>query len=239
MAKKTYFFRHDMNAHQDPKVKAMMFVYGAEGYGWWWIILEIMAQEENGRISIVKKYDIPSLASSLPNCSADKCREFIDDCINEFELFNSDGERISSDRLDRDLDIAFKKSNNGKKAANARWAKNKKKETPTDVFSDDKEKPKTPEDLSKIKDKRCLIDDELFKTFYQQLKQHKDFQNMLWSHAESERDKCLDWLSANGKVKKDYKAFFRSWLRNNFGTSNQSTTESVIPRKKGQKPMVL
>lgn len=237
MSKKTYYFRHDMNAHHDPKVKAMMSVYGAEGYGWWWIILEVMAQEEGGRISIAKKYDIPSLATSLPNCSTDKCREFINDCITDFELFKTDGDKISSDRLDRDLEIAFKKSNNGRKASLARWGKKKEQVFSKEEIEAPKEiKPKET-DPAKIKSIQVLNDDKTFNVFVEQLKEHDDFKNLHDKHFQNERSKCLDWLSANGKAKKDYKAFFRSWLRNNFNAPTEQA--STIPAKKGQKPMVL
>ena len=199
-----------------------MSVYGAEGYGWFWIILEIMAQEENGRISVAKKYDIPSLASSLPNCSTDKCREFIDDCINEFELFKTDGNEISSNRLDRDLKFAFKKSENGTKAAYARWAKAKKKdEVP---FPEEEKKDVPPEKIKRI---QVLQDDKLFLLFAEQLRKQDDFKDFTDKYLQSERHKCLDWGAAKGVVKKDYKAFFRNWLRN-----NADPVAQVEPEKK-------
>jgi hypothetical protein len=236
MKKDVYYFDHDVNAHQDVKCKAMMSVYGAEGYGWWWILCELMRQEQGCQLSISRKFDIPSLASSLPNCSADKCREFIDACIEDFELLNTDGDFVWSKRLKGHYDRLEERREKRRNAANARWSKEKKKEKPDEVFSTE-EKPKEPEDPAKIKGIAVLNDDKLFDMFVEQLRKHDDFRNFGDKHFETERSKCLDWLSANGKAKKDYKAFFRSWLRSNYNAPTEQ--ESVIPRKKGQKPMVL
>ena len=242
MSKSTYWFKHDVNAHLDGKVKALMAVYGAEGYGYYWIIIELMRQEDGCKLSISRKFDIPSLAQSLPNCDKDKCKEFIDDCIEEFELFKTDGEFMWSDRLMESYEAQQSKSRKAQMAAYKKHGKDKhgnpiKKENPFDDMdttpADDK-----PEDPAKIKDKRVLNDDKLFDLLVERMKEHDDFKAVATNKFQSEREKCLDWLSANGKVKKDYKAFFRTWMRNNFNAPAQQT-QSSIPLKSGQKPMIL
>lgn len=222
--KDVYYFSHDANAHQDPKTKALMSVYGAEGYGWYWILIEIMRQQEGYRISIAKKYDIPSLSSSLPNCSADKCKEFVDDCIEEFELFSSDGKTFWSESLLKRMEKVDEIVEKRRNAANKRWGK--KKETPTDVFSDEeKEEPKVPEDPSKIKSIKVLNDDQVFNLFVEQLRKQDEFKNVTDSYFQAERNKMIDWLAANGKVKKDYKAFFRQWIRKDISDNPQAATK--------------
>jgi hypothetical protein len=59
--------------------------YGAEGYGWWWMLLELMREATDYKLKLAGKY----LSKEL---DADPVRlnKFIDDCINDFELFKAD-----------------------------------------------------------------------------------------------------------------------------------------------------
>lgn len=48
MAKETYYFNHDYNARNDDKILELRSKFGAEGYGIFWMIIETMAENENG-----------------------------------------------------------------------------------------------------------------------------------------------------------------------------------------------
>jgi len=48
MAKETFYFRHDYNARNDDKILELRSKFGAEGYGIFWMIIETMAENENG-----------------------------------------------------------------------------------------------------------------------------------------------------------------------------------------------
>ena len=50
MAKDTYYFSHDYNARNDEKILELRSEFGAEGYGVFWMIVETMAENENGGI---------------------------------------------------------------------------------------------------------------------------------------------------------------------------------------------
>lgn len=47
----SYFFDHDYNARNDDKILEMRSEYKAEGYGVFWMIVETMAENENGGIN--------------------------------------------------------------------------------------------------------------------------------------------------------------------------------------------
>ena len=51
MANQSYFFDHDYSARNDDKILEMRSVYKAEGYGIFWMILETMAENENGGVN--------------------------------------------------------------------------------------------------------------------------------------------------------------------------------------------
>ena len=48
MAKDSFWFKHDYNARNDEKVLELRSVYGAEGYGVFWMLVESMAETEIG-----------------------------------------------------------------------------------------------------------------------------------------------------------------------------------------------
>lgn len=124
MAKEAYYFSHDANARQDPKILAMTSVYGIEGYGRYWIIVEMLREQSDHTLELQAKYTFHALAMQM-QCKKEEAEEFIHDCINEFELFDSDGERFWANSLLRRMAIKEEISHKRKKAAEARWSKEK------------------------------------------------------------------------------------------------------------------
>lgn len=56
-------------------------------------------------------------------CKPDATEQYVKDCINEFELFESDGESFWSNSLLRRMAMKEEISQKRKKAAEARWGK--------------------------------------------------------------------------------------------------------------------
>lgn len=50
MAKDTFWFKHDYNARNDEKILELRSLHGAEAYGVYWMIVETMADNDNGGI---------------------------------------------------------------------------------------------------------------------------------------------------------------------------------------------
>ncbi len=144
--KDTYYFSHDCNARRDPKIIALRSVYGAEGYGWWWILLEILREQEDYRIDITKKFAYSSLATEM-GITRDRCQEFIESCLNEFELLQGDGVFIWSESMCRRMEKFEEKrkrmSERGKKGAaatNEKKAENTAQATETAGTSEENER---------------------------------------------------------------------------------------------------
>ncbi|WP_168198412.1 DUF4373 domain-containing protein [Crassaminicella thermophila] len=123
MAKDAYYFSHDSNARHDPKILAMRSVYGSEGYGWYWILIETFREQENYKLKITK-HVYNALAMQM-QCNAEQAQCYVNDCINEFELFETDGDFIWSNSLLKRMQNKEEKSEKARKAAQARWNKNK------------------------------------------------------------------------------------------------------------------
>jgi len=150
MSKDTYFFSHDSFARRDPKIMAMMSIYSSAGYGYYWILVEMMREQDGYKLNIDGKYSYKVIGTELDIADKD-AEEFVDDCVNEFGLFRiEDGHLISDSLLSRMKHLDDKREM-GRKSAKKRWDKhNKKKKPEKEVDSglpfEDEDAPKKPTD---------------------------------------------------------------------------------------------
>ena len=78
------FFSHDSDAFYDEKIVGMRADYGFESYGLWWFIIERMRKEQDFKLDYNKK--VFRSIKVLTGTTID-VEKFINDCINEYELF--------------------------------------------------------------------------------------------------------------------------------------------------------
>ncbi|MDD4987137.1 MAG: DUF4373 domain-containing protein, partial [Dehalococcoidales bacterium] len=128
MDKSAYWVRHDSNASQDPKIVQMRAVYGYEGYGWYWRLVETLRDEKEHKLTLDGKYAYHGFAKLLET-TPEKAGAFIEDCIGEFHLFSKNGDSFWSDSLIRRLKEFEEKREHyrsaGRKGATARWNQGK------------------------------------------------------------------------------------------------------------------
>lgn len=171
MAKKAHFFSHDLNARHDPKMTAMRGIYGAQGYGWFWLLIEMMAEANEYKLDMQSKYSFNAYAVQL-QCKKDEVESFISDCINEFELFDSDGVSFWSKTLQRRMQYRDKVSETRTNAANAKWEKQRNdanamhmhSKSKADVMQSDANETKQNEPINKTL-KNIVDSDECDETF--------------------------------------------------------------------------
>src|ERR1700749_486203 len=116
MANQSYFFDHDYSARNDDKILEMRSVYKAEGYGVYWMIVETMAENEDGGVNT-------SLIGGLSlgyGVAKDWLLEFIKYCI-EIKLFNENQGYIYSNRMLKHKERMQSYSDFGKIGADKRW----------------------------------------------------------------------------------------------------------------------
>jgi hypothetical protein len=120
MTKDARYFKHESTALYDPKIEAMMFKYGVEGYGRYWIVLEMMRNASHYRLEVD---DL--LWGSLANrfrCSPEQARHYVEDCTKLYRLFVLDQEHnflFSSSfllRMDKLEEIKEKRKQSGSMA---------------------------------------------------------------------------------------------------------------------------
>ena len=134
------FFSHDSDAFYDEKNVGMRADYGFESYGLWWFIIERMRKEQDFKLDYNKK--IFRSIKVLTGTTID-VEKFINDCINEYELFVLEKDKFYSKSFLNRMNLMIEKQQKrseqariaGKKSAEARKQKknNEINETVTDV----------------------------------------------------------------------------------------------------------
>lgn len=115
--KKTYYFQHDYNARNDPKLQSVMIKYGLAGIGAFWCIVE-MLYEQDGTLPITS---ISSIAYTL---HADE--EMLKNIVCKMDLFECNKKFFWSRSVRKRLGIINEISDIRRKAAERRWKSSKK-----------------------------------------------------------------------------------------------------------------
>lgn len=133
---KELWFPHNLNAHSDPKMQALLGEYGGVGYGVYWHIVELLHLNPTHKLPL-KKYMFSAIAKQMSANGKqmlgkikqevifpDEVQNFIKDCIDEYDLFLSDETHFWSNRVIRNIDkrtkIAETRSKSGKQGAIAK-----------------------------------------------------------------------------------------------------------------------
>lgn len=112
MAKDTYYFSHDVNASNDPKIIVMKELCGVISYAWWWILIEQLASQEEYKLPMdkitftglgiafgMKQNEANASSNEAKLSTAKQAEAYVNLLINECELLETDGEFFWSPSL--------------------------------------------------------------------------------------------------------------------------------------------
>ena len=112
MAKDTYYFSHDVNASNDPKIIVMKELCGVISYAWWWILIEQLAAQEEYKLPMDKitftglgiafgmnQNEAFASNNEAKLSTAKQAEAYVILLINECELLETDGEYFWSPSL--------------------------------------------------------------------------------------------------------------------------------------------
>ncbi len=172
MAKETFYFQHDYNARNDDKILELRANFGAEGYGVFWMLIETMAENDNGG---AKAGLLGGLSLGYGVAKA-RLLEIVNYCIEIGLLYEENGFYYSK-RLQTHKEFRKVLSENGSAGAAKRWggykgghshpnAKERKGkeniekaiffENDFAVFSDGTRQPLNDEQIKKLHTKRIM-----------------------------------------------------------------------------------
>ena len=114
MKKEAYYFSHDANAKDDPKILQLRMEMGWEGYGLFWALIELLRNESNYRMRTHCK----SIAFALQTQE-----DSIKKIIHDFDLFVVDGDYFWSESLLKRMELKGERSEKARESAKKRWNK--------------------------------------------------------------------------------------------------------------------
>jgi hypothetical protein len=114
-----HWFKHDMNASNDNKIRKLEFEHKLEGYAIFFKIVELL-MSNNGEI----EYNIKLICHNLRTTN----EELVYSTINNFGLFIVDNGYIYNERVSTQLYEITEKSKKNSENAKKRWNKEKSKQ---------------------------------------------------------------------------------------------------------------
>jgi hypothetical protein len=112
MKKEAYYFSHDANAKEDPKILQLRMEMGWEGYGLFWAIIEMLRNESDFRMRTHYK----GIAFALQTQE-----DSIKRLINDFDLFQLDEQYFWSESLLKRMELKEERSEKARESAKKRW----------------------------------------------------------------------------------------------------------------------
>lgn len=212
MINKSYYFQHDYNAANDEKILYLRSIYGMEGYGLYWYLIELMHQSPDSKL---KCKLINGIAYQL-NIDIDLLLSFYNNCI-EIELFVTDGNLYWSERVLSNKELQDEKrklkSFAGKKGMEKRWGitENNTVITENNKIKEKKEKEnKVKETKVKVSRQKLFsetefIDIETFKSAF--IGTQYEEANFAYYH-----EVIKNWSDSKGEKKLDWIATAKNWM---------------------------
>lgn len=127
--KKVYYFQHDYNPTNDPKIICLLGNYGGLGYGVYWRIIEMLHEEEIHKLPF-KIYIFEAIAKQML-ANAKQIEAIINDCI-KYELLEKNDTLFWSNRvlknIERQQEISIKRADSGRIGGKAKQMLSKTKQ---------------------------------------------------------------------------------------------------------------
>lgn len=190
--KTTNYFPHDHNARGDEKIINLRMIHGWKGYGLYWGIVEKLHESTNGELD--KNYTV--LAYDLREEES-----LIKSIIEEFALFNLNGETFTHHRVKENIEFRRSLSEAGRKGG----LKNTGSQAKASLKPSQSKKERKKE-INKVnkerKEKQSLSDEDFLKN----LKTTYD-----WVAFDTEMRKIDGWLSTHPERRKT-RQFIINWF---------------------------
>ncbi|MDP2651376.1 MAG: DUF4373 domain-containing protein [bacterium] len=120
MPKDAFWFKHDANAHNDLKIRALLKRFGWQGYGWFWFLIETLRDGTDYHLPN-DDFTIEALAGDM-GVDIDEAKRFISYLI-KIQLLSVDGDnQLFSKRLSSDMAVKDQRTEVARESALKRWS---------------------------------------------------------------------------------------------------------------------
>lgn len=198
----------------------MMFEFGAKGYGLFWIIIETLASSKNLRLQM-KESHIKAL-SMKAMADIDDVKDFINKCVDEFDLLQISEGQLMSEELETRLSMGRKRASKASKAAKARWKKQKEEQEEVVPEQEEAKPVKRPAKRVKtpLEDRKKAFGESLGEYVEQYGKKMiRDFYDYWTEHGETDTKMRFEKEKTFSKSHR-----LARWNSNNFGKNDKQNT---------------
>lgn len=219
--KDTYYFQHDYNARNDPKLQELLVEHGVAGIGIFWCVIEQL-YEQGGKLP---HKACKSIAFALHVDS-----KLVESVVKDFDLFKHDARHFWSNSVIARLDRRKEISDRRKTAAASRWKQRQEERVQS------KEDANALQELSKEKEgKGKELEEEGAKTAKRfcppTLEEVKAYCAEKEYTIDAER--FIDFYTSKGwfvgkNKMKDWRAAVRNWSKGSRADSGARTTTNNI-----------
>jgi len=206
---KQEFFSHDLHGRNDGKLQRVLMKHGLKGIGAFWCIVEMLYENEG----VLMRTECERIAFELRvDC------DFILSMIDDFDLFQNDGDVFYSKSVLNRLETINAKRDKAKKSAEIRWGYANALRTQSDGNAVKESKEKKSIDIEKDKTTRFVKPNRDDVRAY-----------MIELNMSDLSQRFVDYYESNGwrvgrNAMKDWKAAVRTWKQQN--NEKTKTTES-------------
>jgi len=120
--KDAFYFKHDSNARSDLKIRRLIKRYGWQGYGWWWVLIEIMREQANYLLEYGED-TFDALSSEIGFAQNKEAQDFIDFLLSIKLLQRDSDGNLFSARLCADMKYKDDLREIKREAILKRWGK--------------------------------------------------------------------------------------------------------------------
>jgi hypothetical protein len=111
MSTKEFFMSHPFDINLDQNLHSLIQKYGVEGYGRYWLLMEFLGREFEGKPTNPKANNLLSKIAKEFRCDIQEARQFLNDCVEQFNLLEYDGECIYSPWLTNSILCTLEENN--------------------------------------------------------------------------------------------------------------------------------
>jgi hypothetical protein len=220
--KETFYFPHDSNAIQDPKMIMLLNKCGLFGVGAFWVVIEILHQQRCGGIGVAELQSCLSFYGKQGSWD-EALIGVTEKALFETKLLVLKDGIVYSERVINNLKKRDELSKSGRENAMKRWGND----------ANPMRTHRLPYAIKERKGKESIIGDvatkqSLKRPTPEELKAYcKEIAFSLDSAYFLDYQEARGWRLKGGQAIKDWKAVVRTWKRNNLSNPGREKSEVI------------
>jgi hypothetical protein len=217
--KETFYFSHDYNASQDPKMMTLLSSCGLNGVGMYWILIELLHQQPDSKLSQQNYENYIDFYGRMDGENEHLLNK-IKQVLISSELLTKDGDYVFSNRVLQNKKEREIKSEKAKQSAEKRWGNANAMPTQSEPNAIKERKGKEIKEKESSKEQSRFTPPTLIEVseYITRMKYGLDPQEFM------DANEARGWMIGKAKMK-DWQAVVRTFERNRLKWSTDKPKE--------------